>query len=147
MSNFNNATFSQVNVEDVVLVGAGVAVIGGAVIIGSQVAAGVFTGAITAAGVGYTVYKLRKHAPRAFNIIHDRPLSSDIIIDGAVFLIVGGTTVTGIVAGASASLFTTIALNGIRKLGRADVEPIKLFDIFKKKKVVATGVVYVKNGL
>lgn len=147
MSNFNEVTFSKINAEDVVLIGAGVAVVGGAVIIGSQVAAGVFTGAITAAGVGYTVYKLRKHAPRAFNIIHDRPLSSDLIIDGAVFLIVGGTTVTGIVAGASASLFTSIALNGIRKLGKVDVEPMKLFDFFKKKKSTATEVVIVKNGL
>lgn len=133
MSKYEEISLSQINVEDVVLIGAGVAVVGGAIVIGSQVAAGVFTGAITAAGVGYTVFKLRKHAPRVFNVIHDRPLTSDIILDAGVFLIVGGTTVTGIVAGASASLFTSIALNGIRRLGKVDVKPINLFDRFKGK--------------
>lgn len=142
----NDITFSKIEAEDVVLIGAGLVVVGGAVVIGSQVAAGVFTGAITAAGVGYTVYKFRKHAPRAFNFIHDRPLTSDVVIDAGVFLIVGGTTVTGIVAGASASLFTSIALNGIRKLGKVEVEPIKLLDFINKKAVVPQ-VVFVKNGL
>lgn len=110
-----------VSPEELVLIGAGVAVAGGAVLIGSQVAAGVFVGAVTAAGVTYTICKTRTHLPRVWNVIHDNPLAADVVIDAGVFLLVGGVTVTGIVAGASASLFTSIGLIGLRRLGKIEV--------------------------
>ena len=142
----NDTNMSEISVEDVVLVGAGVAIVGGAVVIGSQVAAGVFTGAITAVGVGYTVFKFRKHAPRVWNTICDRPLTTDIVVDAGVFLVVGSASVTGIVAGASASLFTSIALSGLRKLGKVEVPESNFFNRFKKT-LPPQGIVYVKNGL
>lgn len=119
--------------EEVILLGAGIGLIGIAAIIGSQVAAGVFTGFISACGIAYTIYKTRRDAPRLFNFIMDRPLLSDVLIDAGVFLIVGGTTVTGIVAGASASLFTTIGLSGLRRLGRVEVQPFNWTDYFLRR--------------
>jgi hypothetical protein len=110
-----------VSPEEIVLIGAGVAVAGGAVLIGSQVVAGVFVGAVTAAGVTYTICKTRTHLPRVWNVIHGNPLAADVVIDTGVFLLVGGVTVTGIVAGASASLFTSIGLIGLRRLGKIEV--------------------------
>lgn len=124
---------SMLSPEEVILLGAGVGLIGIAAIIGSQVAAGVFTGFVSAAGIAYTIFKTRRDAPRVFNLIVDRPLLSDVVIDAGVFLIVGGTTVTGIVAGASASLFTSIALNGLRRLGRVEVPEFNWSEYFRKR--------------
>lgn len=124
---------SMISPEEIILLGAGIGLIGVAAIIGSQVAAGVFTGFVSAAGIAYTIFKTRKDAPRIFNLIMDRPLLSDVVIDVGVFLIVGGTTVTGIVAGASASLFSTIALSGLRRLGRVEVQSFNWADYILRR--------------
>ena len=121
--------------EEIVLLGAGIGLIGVATIIGSQIAAGVFTGFMSAAGIAYTIFKARREAPRLFNLIIDRPLLSDVVIDAGVFLIVGGATVTGIVAGASASLFTSISLSGLRRLGRVDVHPFNWMESIRKNQL------------
>lgn len=132
-------TDSQFSKEDLLLIGTGVVVIGAGAYIGSQVAAGVFVGAITAAGATYTIYKTRQHAPRLFNVIVDKPLLSDIAIDATVFVLIGGATVTGITAGASASLFTSIGISCLRKLGKVPVEPISMFkNPFKSNEVKQT---------
>lgn len=124
---------SMLSPEEIIMIGAGLGLIGAAAIIGSQVAAGVFTGFVSAVGIAYTIFKARKDAPRIYNFIVDRPLMSDVVIDVGVFLIVGGTTVTGIVAGASASLFTSISLNGLRRLGRVDVSEFSWTDYLRKR--------------
>jgi len=125
--------YEMISPEELVLIGAGAAVVGGAILIGSQVASGVFVGAITATAVTYTLCKTKTHLPRIWNIIHDNPLMADAVIDAGVFVLVGGVTVTGIVAGASASLFTSIGLIGLRRLGKAEVKPFSVFSKFKRK--------------
>lgn len=118
--------------EELALMAGGVVIVGTSAYIGSQVLAGVFIGAITAGGITYTIYKTRTHAPRLFNMICKRPLASDILIDAGVFILIGGTTVTAFTAGASASLFTSIGLCCLRKLGKVEIPQSRFMDIFKK---------------
>jgi len=120
--------------EEIFLLGAGALLIGSAVLIGTQVLSGVFTGFVSACGIAYTLFKSRKDAPRLWNTIIDRPLTADILIDTGVFLLVGSTnSVTGFVAGASASLFTSISLCGLRRLGRVEVLPFNWVSLIRKK--------------
>lgn len=112
--------------EENLLMSAGAFVIISGCVLGSQIAGGVFVGLVSASGVAYTILKTRQYAPRIFNCIVSNPLASDLIIDAGVFILVGSSTVTGIVAGASASLFTSIALNCIRRLGEREVHSFNL---------------------
>jgi hypothetical protein len=131
--------------EEVFLLGAGVLLVGTAAMIGSQIAAGCFTGFMSACGIAYTLFKMRKDAPRIWNLIIDRPLTTDIVIDAGVFLIVGSSTVTGLVAGASASLFTSISLCGLRRLGRVEVPPFDWSSVLRKKPTTQEVVIVEKD--
>ncbi len=118
---------SEIQTEDVVLVVASVAVVGAAVAIGSTVASGVATGAISAIGIGFTIWHTRKHAPRLWNMMVEHPLATDVVLDVGVFVLVGSATATGLIAGCSASLFTSLGVTCMRKFGKVPVEPINFF--------------------
>lgn len=129
---------NSISLEEAALLGAATLMVGSAVLLGSQIAGGVVLGGIVSAGAVYTICKTRTHAPKVWNFIQDHPIKSDIVIDTGLVIIVGGTTLTGLVGAASASVFTSMALCGIRRLGKVEIPPkaSSFLDRFKTNKSV-----------
>lgn len=104
------------DLENSVLVGAGVIMIGGVVLLGGTLAVGIVTGAISAASLGVLLLKVKTFYPRAWTFICKHPLLSDVCISGALFFLIASNTATGVIAGAAAGLFSSIGINILVKL-------------------------------
>lgn len=109
----------MINLEDKVLLSAGTVMVGSVLVLGGTLAVGVVTGFMSAVALGILLVKVRTFYPRVWGLICKHPIASDVVISGALFLLVASSTATGVVAGAAAGLFASMGLNlGIRFLDK-----------------------------
>ncbi|PIK15099.1 hypothetical protein [Halobacteriovorax sp. JY17] len=83
----------------------------GGIFLGGTVLNGVFVGAMSTLGIGMLLFKLRKNHSRTFNLIIEHNIISDIVLSSLLVFIMGTSTVTSIISGASAALFCSAGLS------------------------------------
>ncbi|EQC44578.1 hypothetical protein M899_2464 [Bacteriovorax sp. BSW11_IV] len=88
----------------------------GAVILGGTVANGIFVGGMSTLGVALLLIKLKDSNPRIFYWILKHNIMSDLILSVLLVMLMGTSTVTAIISGASAALFCSAGLTYLSKL-------------------------------
>lgn len=104
MQNLDQVTYTSVTVLAV-----------GGVFLGGTVLNGVFVGAMSTLGVGMLLFKLRESYPKIFELIIKHNIISDLILSALLVFIMGTSTVTSIISGASAALFCSAGLSYLGK--------------------------------
>lgn len=92
-------------------------------IIGGTIATGVITGLVATIGLGFFVHKMHRHAPKYWNWMIDNPIKSDILVSGFFLTTLASMTLGGLVAGVSATVFSTGGLQLARRLGKVEGIP------------------------
>lgn len=78
--------------------------------IGGAVAGGIFTGLISAIGLGLILIKIKTFFPRIWAFIRSHPILSDVFFSSTLAFFLVNNTVTGIVSAAGAGLFVSAGL-------------------------------------
>ncbi len=89
---------------------------GGALFLSSTIASGIYVGMISTLGVGLLLIKLKDSSPWLFNWILRHNIMSDLVLSVLLVFIMGTSTVTSIIAGASAALFCSAGLMYLNKI-------------------------------
>lgn len=88
----------------------------GGLCLGGSVVSGVFTGAISTLGVALILLKIRDGSPRLFNWIIRHNIMTDIFLSVILVYLMGTTTVTALISGASAALFCSAGITYLGKI-------------------------------
>jgi len=87
-----------------------VALSAGAILLGGTVANGIFVGGMSTLGVALLLIKLKDSNPKIFYWILKHNIMSDLILSVLLIFMMGTSSVTAIISGASAALFCSAGL-------------------------------------
>ena len=104
MKNLDQMTYTSVTVLGI-----------GGLFLGGTVLNGVFVGAMSTLGVGMLLFKLKESHPKLFRLIVEHNIISDVVLSVLLVFIMGTSTVTSIISGASAALFCSAGLSYLSK--------------------------------
>lgn len=101
----------MLSIEDKVLTGTGVLLLGSVLFLGGTLAVGAVTGLLSAVALGVIILRVREFYPKLWLFICRHPILSDVAISGALFFLVSSNTAVGVIAGGAAGVFSSIGLN------------------------------------
>lgn len=81
--------------------------LGSSLYIGGVVAGGIYTGLISAMGVGLILFKLKDAYPKAWDWMLRHSIMTDVLLSGLLAALLVNNTVTGIISAAGAGLFVS----------------------------------------
>ncbi|MBH46587.1 MAG: hypothetical protein CME71_00290 [Halobacteriovorax sp.] len=96
--------------EDRILIGSAIVLFSSMIFIGSTLSVGIMTGLMSSMGLAIILIKVQNCYPHYWAIMCKHPILSDFTISTTLFMLVASSTATGVIAGASASLFASIGL-------------------------------------
>lgn len=96
--------------QDVFVLSSVALLIGSSLFIGGAVAGGIFTGLISALGLGLILIKVRNHFPKVWKFVLRHPIMTDVVLSSLLAFLLVNNTVTGLVSAAGAGLFVSAGL-------------------------------------
>lgn len=84
--------------------------LGSSLYIGGAVAGGIYTGLISALGMGLILIKLKDSFPKVWGKMLKHPILTDIVLSSLLAALLINNTVTGIISAAGAGLFVSAGI-------------------------------------
>lgn len=96
--------------EEILIIGFSLFVVGSIFFIGGTLAMGIMTGLISSIGVGFLLLKLKTHSPAVWKLMLKHQIITDLVFSCLFVILLNPATATGLIAGCSAAVFTSVGL-------------------------------------
>jgi len=96
--------------EEIFIIGFSLFVVSSIFFIGGTLAMGIMTGLMSSIGVGFLLLKLRSNSPKVWNLMLKHQAITDVLFSGLFIILLNPATATGLIAGCSAAVFTSVGL-------------------------------------